>query len=45
MVLYKLLNIYINPSGDQETSYVAYCSYKNHNFANIGYKNMNETSF
>ena len=32
----------INPRGDQEKSSVAYYSYKNHNFANIGYKNMND---
>ena len=45
MVLYKLINIYINPRGDQEKSSVAYSSYTNQNFANIGYKNMNESSF
>ena len=34
-----------NPAGDQEKSSVAYCSNKNHNFANIGHKNMNDASF
>ena len=36
-----------NPAGDQEKSsrYIPYCSYKNHNFANIGHKNMNYVSF
>ena len=32
----------VNPAGDQETSSVAYCSNKNHNFANIGHTNMND---
>ena len=35
----------VNPRGDPEKSSVAYCSYKNHNYANIGNKNMNYTSF
>ena len=35
----------LNPAGDQEKSSVAYCSNKNHNFANIGHKNMNDASF
>ena len=35
----------INPAGDQEKSSVAYCTNKNHNFANIGHKNMNDASF
>ena len=30
-----------NPRGDQEQFSVAYCSYKSHNFANIGHKNIN----
>ena len=32
----------LNPAGDQEKSSVAYCSMTNHNFANIGHKNMND---
>ena len=32
-------------SGDQEKSSLEYCSYKNHNFANIDHKNMNDASF
>ena len=32
----------IKPAGDQEKSSMAYCSNKNHNFANIGHKNMND---
>ena len=32
----------VNPRGDHEKSSVAYCSYKNHNFANIGHKNTND---
>ena len=35
-------HIALNPACDQEKSSVAYCSKKNHNFANIGHKNMNE---
>ena len=31
-------------AGDQEKSSVAYCSKKNHNFANIGHKNMNDNN-
>ena len=34
-----------NPAGDQEKSSVAYCSNKNHIFAKIGHKNMNDASF
>ena len=37
--------IVLNPACDQEKSSVAYCSNKNHNFANIGHKNMNDASF
>ena len=40
------INIFLfNPAGDQEKSSVAYCSKKNHNFANTGHKNMNDASF
>ena len=35
----------VNPAGYQEKSSVAYCFYKNHNFTNIGHKNMNDVSF
>ena len=41
----KILFLFCNPAGDQEKSSVAYCSNKNHNFANIGHKNMNDASF
>ena len=37
--------ILCNPRSDLEISSVVYCSYKNHNFANIGHKNMNNASF
>ena len=41
----QLVRTVFNPAGDQEKYSVAHCSNKNHNFANIGHKNMNDASF
>ena len=39
------IKLYVKPRGEQEKSSAAYFSYKNHNSANIGHKNMNDASF
>jgi len=39
--LHILASEQVNPRGEQEKFFVAYCSYKNLNFTNIGHTNMN----